>query len=205
MINFTWWVNRKDVDGNNGFQGCFLDLDNIGIFDLTETPAMGGCLEQADGTAWKAFYAQTMLRIAIELARNDETYREYPAKFMRHYLRITYAIVDDGSRVCMGDEEDGFFYNVLRTSDGSSIRLKIRSMVGLIPLCAVQIFEQDAMQQFPELSDVLHRMQDFYSNNHTSFHDIMLEDHAGRHMMSALDEANLRRVLKIMLDPDEFL
>jgi hypothetical protein len=205
LINFTWWVNRKDAEGNNVFQGGFLGLDNIGIFDRTESPEMGGRLEQADGTAWMAFYAQTMVNIAVELARSDETYREYPVKFIRHYLRIAHAMVNRNASTSMWDEEDGFFYDVLRKSDGSSTRLKVRSMVGLIPLCAVQVFEQDVVEQFPEIDDILQRIRHKYPEQHTSFHDMSLKGYANRQMMSALDETNLRRVLTIMLDPDEFL
>jgi hypothetical protein len=205
LINFTWWVNRKDADGNSVYQGGFLGLDNIGIFDRTESPEMGGRLEQADGTAWMAFYAQTMVNIAVELAQSDETYREYPVKFIRHYLRIAHAMVNRNASESMWDEEDGFFYDVLRKSDGSSTRLKVRSMVGLIPLCAVQVFEQDVVEQFPEIGDILQRMRHKYPDQHSSFHDISLKGYANRRMMSALDETNLRRVLTIMLDPDEFL
>ena len=205
LINFTWWVNRKDADGNSVFQGGFLGLDNIGIFDRTESPEMGGRLEQADGTAWMAFYAQTMVNIAVELARSDETYREYIAKFIRHYLRIAHAMVNRNASESMWDEEEGFFYDVLRKSDGSSTRLKVRSMVGLIPLCAVHVFEQDVVEQFPEIGDILQHMRDQYPGQHSSFHDIRLKGYANRQMMSALDETNLRRVLTIMLDPDEFL
>ena len=205
LINFTWWVNRKDADGNSVFQGGFLGLDNIGIFDRTESPEMGGRLEQADGTAWMAFYAQTMVNIAVELARSDETYREYITKFIKHYLRIAHAMVNRNASESMWDEEEGFFYDVLRKSDGSSTRLKVRSMVGLIPLCAVHVFEQDVVEQFPEIGDYLQHMRDKYPDQQSSFHDIRLKGYANRQMMSALDETNLRRVLKIMLDPDEFL
>jgi hypothetical protein len=205
LINFTWWVNRKDADDNSVFQGGFLGLDNIGIFDRTESTEMGGRLEQADGTAWMAFYAQTMVNIAVELARSDEMYREYIAKFIRHYLRIAHAMVNRNASESMWDEQDGFFYDVLRKSDGSSTRLKVRSMVGLIPLCAVQVFEQDVVEQFPEIGDILQQMRDKYPDQQSSFHDIRLKGYANRQMMSALDETNLRRVLKIMLDPDEFL
>jgi hypothetical protein len=205
LINFTWWVNRKDADGNSVFQGGFLGLDNIGIFDRTESPEMGGRLEQADGTAWMAFYAQTMVNIAVQLARSDETYREFIAKFIRHYLRIAHAMVNRNASESMWDEEEGFFYDVLRKSDGSSTRLKVRSMVGLIPLCAVHVFEQDVVEQFPEIGDILQHMRDQYPGQHSSFHDIRLKGYANRQMMSALDETNLRRVLTIMLDPDEFL
>ncbi|MBW0167759.1 MAG: glucosidase [Vulcanococcus sp.] len=204
LINFTWWLNRKDIDGNNVFQGGFLGLDNIGIFDRTESPEMGGRLEQADGTAWMAFYAQTMVQIAVELAQKDETYREYPAKFMRQFLSIAYAMINRNASESMWDEEDGFFYDVLRKNDGSSTRLKVRSMVGLIPLCAVQVFEKDVIDQY-DLANILHQLQAKYPAQHSSFHDTRLEGHARRHMMSALDENNLQRVLKIMLDPDEFL
>ena len=204
LINFTWWLNRKDIDGNNVFQGGFLGLDNIGIFDRTESPEMGGSLEQADCTAWMAFYAQTMAQIAVELAQKDETYREYPAKFMRQFLSIAYAMINRNASESMWDEEDGFFYDVLRKNDGSSARLKVRSMVGLIPLCAVQVFEKDVIDQY-DLANILQQLQAKYPDQHSSFHDTRLEGHARRHMMSALDENNLRRVLKIMLDPDEFL
>ena len=205
LINFTWWLNRKDANGNNVFQGGFLGLDNIGIFDRTESPEMGGRLEQADGTAWMALFAQTMVQIAVELARKDETYREYPTKFMRQYLAIANAMVNRNVSESMWDEEDGFFYDVLRKSDGSSTRLKVRSMVGIIPLCAVQVFEQDVMERLPELNDLLFGLRDKFPDLRSSFHDVRLKGYANRHMMSALDETNLRRVLKIMLDPDEFL
>ena len=205
LINFTWWLNRKDANGNNVFQGGFLGLDNIGIFDRTESPEMGGSLEQADGTAWMALFAQTMVQISVELARKDETYREYPIKFMKHYLSIAHAMVNRNASESMWDEEDGFFYDVLRKNDDSSTRLKVRSMVGLIPLCAVQVFEQDVMERLPELKDLLLRLQDKFPDLHGSFHDVRLNGFADRHMMSALDETNFRRVLKIMLDPDEFL
>lgn len=204
LINFTWWLNRKDIDGNNVFQGGFLGLDNIGIFDRTESPEMGGSLEQADGTAWMAFYAQTMAQIAVDLAQQDDTYHDYPAKFMLHFLSIAYAMINRNASASMWDEEDGFFYDVFRKSDGSSARLKVRSMVGLIPLCAVCVFERDAMEEYG-LAKIGDQLRAKYPNHRASFHDIRLEGHANRHMMSALDENNFRRVLKIMLDPDEFL
>jgi hypothetical protein len=204
LINFTWWLNRKDIDGNNVFQGGFLGLDNIGIFDRTESPEMGGSLEQADGTAWMAFYAQTMAQIAVDLAQQDDTYYDYPAKFMLHFLSVAYAMINRNASASMWDEEDGFFYDVFRRSDGSSARLKVRSMVGLIPLCAVCVFERDAMEEYG-LAKIGDQLRAKYPNHRASFHDIRLEGHANRHMMSALDENNFRRVLKIMLDPDEFL
>jgi hypothetical protein len=141
----------------------------------------------------------------MELARKDETYREYPTKFMRQYLSIAHAMVNRNASASMWDEQDGFFYDVLRKSDGSSTRLKVRSMVGIIPLCAVQVFEQDVMERLPELNDLLRDLRDKFPDQQSSFHDVRLKGYADRHMMSALDETNLRRVLKIMLDPDEFL
>jgi len=204
LINFTWWINRKDAEDNNVFQGGFLGLDNIGIFDRTESLEMGGHLEQADGTAWMVFYAQTMVQIALLLAQNDKTYCEYPAKFMRHFLAISHSMFDRKEGESMWDAEDGFFYDVLRKSDGSSTRLKVRSLVGLIPLCAVQVFEEDDVDRLC-LGDQLHQYEKKYKNHCNSFHDIDKKGCANRHMMSALDETNLRRVLKIMLDPDEFL
>ena len=205
LVNFTWWLNRKDANGNNVFQGGFLGLDNIGIFDRTESPEMGGRLEQADGTAWMALFAQSMVQISVELARKDDTYREFPVKFMRHFLSIAHAMVNRNASESMWDEEDGFFYDVLRRSDGRSTRLKVRSMVGLIPLCAVHLFEQDVLETFPELGDLLPRLREKFPDHHSSFHDVRLRGYGNRHLMSALDEANLRRVLAIMLDPDEFL
>jgi len=205
LINFTWWLNRKDANGNNVFQGGFLGLDNIGIFDRTESPEMGGRLEQADGTAWMALFAQSMVQISVELAQKDETYREYPAKFMRHFLSIAHAMVNRNASESMWDEEDGFFYDVLRKSDGSSTRLKVRSMVGLIPLCAVHSFEQNVLETIPELGELLPRLQEKFPDHHSSFHDVRLRGYGNRHLMSALNETNLRSVLKIMLDPDEFL
>jgi hypothetical protein len=205
LVNFTWWLNRKDANGNNVFQGGFLGLDNIGIFDRTESPEMGGRLEQADGTAWMALFAQSMVQISVELARKDDTYREFPVKFMRHFLSIAHAMVNRNASESMWDEEDGFFYDVLRKSDGRSTRLKVRSMVGLIPLCAVHLFEQDVLETFPELGDLLPRLREKFPDHHSSFHDVRLRGYGNRHLMSALDEANLRRVLAIMLDPDEFL
>jgi hypothetical protein len=204
LINFTWWLNRKDAQGNNVFQGGFLGLDNIGIFDRTESAEMGGSLEQADGTAWMAFYAQTMVQIAVELAKKDETYGDYPAKFVGHFLAIAVAMTKRNASTSMWDEADGFFYDVFRKSDGSSTRLKVRSMVGLIPLCAVHVFEPDVMERC-KLNDVLDQVRARYPGVPYFHHDLRLQGHAGRHMMSTLDETNLRRVLTIMLDPDEFL
>ena len=126
-------------------------------------------------------------------------------QFMRHFLSIAHAMVNRNASESMWDEEDGFFYDVLRKSDGSSTRLKVRSMVGLIPLCAVHLFEQDVLEVIPELGDLLPMLKEKFPDLHSSFHDVRSKGYGNRHLMSALDEANLRRVLAIMLDPDEFL
>ena len=137
LVNFTWWVNRKDPTGRNVFEGGFLGLDNIGVFDRSAPLPTGGRLEQADGTAWMAFYAQNMLEIALELAQHDPMYEDMVLKFFEHFLWIAAAMDRIGDNQDeLWDEEDGFFYDVLRLPDGQAQRLKVRSMVGLLPLCA---------------------------------------------------------------------
>ena len=142
MLNFNWWVNRKDPSGRNLFAGGFLGLDNIGVFDRSAQLPTGGSLEQADGTAWMAFYCQCMLEMALILCEYDAMYEEVAFKFVQHFMWIAYAMDRIGE--ChdeMWDEQDGFFYDVLRLPDGQATRLKVRSMVGLLPLCASTVFE----------------------------------------------------------------
>ena len=141
LLNFTWWVNRKDRTGNNVFEGGFLGLDNIGVFDWSSPLPTGGYLEQADGTAWMALFCQNMLEIAVELAMKYPAYLDMAVKFIAHYLWIASSLVHAGDDVGMWDEEDGFFYDVLRHPDGRAERLKVRSMVGLLPLCAATVFD----------------------------------------------------------------
>jgi len=141
LLNFTWWVNRKDRSGNNVFEGGFLGLDNIGVFDRSSPLPTGGHLEQADGTAWMALFCQNMLEMAAELAVTRPAYAGMCVKFLEHYLWIALSLVHAGDDVGMWDEEDGFFYDVLRRPDGRAERLKVRSLVGLLPLCAVTVFE----------------------------------------------------------------
>ena len=142
MLNFNWWVNRKDPSGRNVFAGGFLGLDNIGVFDRSAQLPTGGSLEQADGTAWMAFYCQCMLEMALILCEYDPMYEEVAFKFVQHFMWITYAMDRVGERHDeMWDEQDGFFYDVLRLPDGQAMRLKVRSMVGLLPLCASTVFE----------------------------------------------------------------
>ena len=141
LLNFTWWVNRKDRSGKNVFEGGFLGLDNIGVFDRSAPLPTGGHLEQADGTAWMALFSQNMLEIAVELATHDPVYEDMALKFVEHFFCIA-AAMDHRGRTGMWDEEDGFFYDVLRLPDGSATRLKVRSMVGLLPLCATTVIEK---------------------------------------------------------------
>ena len=153
LLNFTWWVNRKDRTGRNVFEGGFLGLDNIGVFDRNAPLPTGGYLEQADGTAWMALFCQNMLEIAVELAMTDPDYGEMALKFVEHFLWIASSMAHLGEDTGMWDEEDGFFYDVLRLPDGRAQRLKVRSMVGLLPLCAATTFEGELMAKYPELGE----------------------------------------------------
>ncbi len=156
MLNFNWWVNRKDPQGRNVFAGGFLGLDNIGVFDRSATLPTGGSLEQADGTAWMAFYCQNMIEIALILAEHDPRYEEDAFNFLQHFMWIAYAMDRIGDNQDeMWDEADGFFYDVLRLPDGSATRLKVRSMVGLLPLCASTVFEPDYTTKFPKLMELI--------------------------------------------------
>ena len=151
MLNFNWWVNRKDPQGRNVFAGGFLGLDNIGVFDRSAPLPTGGSLEQADGTAWMAFYCQNMIEMALILAEHDPQYEEYAFNFLQHFMWIAYAMDRIGEHHDeMWDEADGFFYDVLRLPDGSATRLKVRSMVGLLPLCASTVFEPDFTTKHPQ-------------------------------------------------------
>ena len=148
LLNFTWWVNRKDRFGKNVFEGGFLGLDNIGVFDRSAPLPTGGHLEQADGTAWMALFSQNMLELAVELAAHDPTYEEMVFKFAEHFYYIAAAMNRPGADG-MWDEEDGFYYDLLRLPDGSATRLKVRSMVGLLPLCATTVIEKWQRERVP--------------------------------------------------------
>jgi hypothetical protein len=203
-LNFTWWLNRKDRTGRNAFEGGFLGLDNIGVFDRSAPLPTGGYLEQADGTAWMALYSQNMFEIATQLAMVKPAYAEMCLKFAQHFLWIASAIAHAGDDVGMWDEEDGFFYDVLRLPDGSAQRLKVRSMVGLLPMCAVTVFEEEIARKYPELGQ---RFREFLAARPelTAFiHDPTRPGQGGRRLASVLDETRLRRVLAKMLDEDEF-
>jgi hypothetical protein len=204
-LNFIWWVNRKDRTGNSAFEGGFLGLDNIGVFDRSAPLPTGGYLEQADGTAWMALFCQNMLEIGAELALHRPAYADMCLKFLEHFLWIGTALMHAGGDVGMWDEQDGFFYDVLRLPDGRSERLKVRSMVGLLPLCAVTVFENEVAQRFPQFRARINRFLEARPELREFIHDPMKTGQGGRRLASVLDETRLRRVLAIMLDENEFL
>ena len=204
LMNFTWWVNRKDRTGSNLFEGGFLGLDNIGVFDRSSPLPTGGYLEQADGTAWMALFCQNMIEISSELALHRPAYAELAMKFVTHFLWIGAAMMHAGDGVGMWDEEDGFFYDVLRRPDGQAERLKVRSMVGLLPLCAVTVFDGQLLQRYPEIEHRLRRFLEARPELATFIHDPAARGQGGRRMAAILDETHLRKVLERMLDEEEF-
>ncbi len=206
LLNFSWWINRKDRFGNNLFEGGFLGLDNIGVFDRSAPLPTGGTLEQADGTAWVSMFAQNMLEIAVELAAHDPFYQDMAMKFADHFLWIAHAMNQVGPEG-MWDEEDGFYYDVLRLPDGSARRLKVRSMVGLLPLCATTVIEPWQRERAPRtlkiLRERLERMPELRNSIHATG-----EGHLGyaeRGIAALVNEKRLRRILTRMLDESEFL
>jgi len=206
LLNFTWWVNRKDRDGHNVFEGGFLGLDNIGVFDRSAPLPTGGYLEQADGTAWMAFFAQTMFQIALELAENDPSYAELAVKFFEHFIWIAASLDRIGDNEDeLWDEEDGFFYDLLRLPDGRCQRLRVRSMVGLLPLCASTVIAPSTISQIDRLRDRLA----WVVKERSALLETIAPPHVpgarNRHLLAILDETKLRRVLFRMLDENEFL
>jgi hypothetical protein len=204
--NFTWWLNRKDVDGRNVFQGGFLGLDNIGVFDRSAPLPTGGHLDQADGTAWMALYCQNMLQIALELAEEDPVYLEQAQTFFEHFAWIAVAVNRTaGKGETMWDEQDGFFYDLLRLPDGSTTRLPVRSMVGLLPLAAATVLDPEVTGRYPQL---LEDAQDFVAR-HPSVSSVLSQGRfrgeRGTHLLALFDEPRLRRILTRLLDEDEFL
>jgi Mannosylglycerate hydrolase MGH1-like glycoside hydrolase domain len=204
VLNFTWWVNRKDRSGNNLYEGGFLGLDNIGVFDRSAPLPTGGYLEQADRTAWLALFCQNMLEIAVQLTLERPAYLGMCVKFVDHFLWIASSMVHTGEDG-MWDEADGFFYDVLRRPDGRAERLKVRSMVGLLPLCAATVFEGELQGKYPEVGQRFRRFLAARPELTAFIHDPAKPGHAGRHLASILNEEKLRRVLSTMLDEQEFL
>ncbi len=205
LLNFTWWVNRKDRTGRNVFEGGFLGLDNIGVFDRSAPLPTGGFLEQADGTAWMTLFCQNMLDISSELALTDSDYGDMALKFCEHFVWIASAMTHLGQDTGMWDEEDGFFYDVLRLPNGQAQRLKVRSMVGLLPLCAATFFDGAVMAKYPELGERLRWFLDSRPELCEAIHDPRKPGVNGRRLAAILDETKLRRVLEKMLDENEFL
>jgi hypothetical protein len=205
MLNFTWWVNRKDRFGNNAFEGGFLGLDNIGVFDRSAPLPTGGYLEQADGTAWMAIFCQNMLEIGVQLALVKPAYVDMCVKFVVHFLWIASSMMHAAEDIGMWDEEDGFFYDVLRLPDGRSQRLKVRSMVGLLPFCAATAFEGELLEKFPETMRQMLRFLEPRPELTAFIHDPVKQGRGGRRLGAILNETNLRRVLAKMLDENEFL
>jgi Glycosyl hydrolase family 63 C-terminal domain len=205
LLNFTWWLNRKDAQDRNIFQGGFLGLDNIGIFDRSSPLPGGGYLDQADGTAWMAFFSQSMLKIAVELMRDDPTYTEMATKFIEHFLRIA-AAMDQLGPNCQGlwDDEDGFYYDVMRSPDGSATRLRLRTLVGLLPLCASTVFEEEVLNINPEARAHVRR---FIDRHPDLVENIALPTKPGflnRRLLAIVNEDRLRKLLHRMLDENEF-
>jgi hypothetical protein len=205
LLNFTWWVNRKDRSGRNVFEGGFLGLDNIGVFDRSAPLPTGGYLEQADGTAWMALYCQNMFEIAEVLAMREPAYAEMALKFLQHFLWIASAIVHLGGDTGMWDEEDGFFYDVLRMPDGHAERLKVRSLVGLLPLCAATCYDGELLTAFPDIAQRFLKFLEGRRELVAFIHDLTRPGAGGRFLGAILNHTKLRRVLEKMLDPDEFL
>jgi hypothetical protein len=208
LLNFNWWVNRKDPSGRNVFAGGFLGLDNIGVFDRSSPLPTGGSLEQADGTAWMAFYCQCMLEIALILCEYDPMYEEIAFRFVQHFMWISYAMDRIGEQHDeMWDEQDGFFYDVLRLPDGQAIRLKVRSMVGLLPLCASTVFMAQDATRFPRLAEMvtLFRKRHPQMVSHVAPTDHGFVGINGRRLLSPMNRTKLMRVLAYLLDEHEFL
>ena len=206
LMNFTWWVNRKDRAGQNVFEGGFLGLDNIGVFDRSAPLPTGGYLEQADGTAWMALFAQTMLDIAAELAVHDPVYEEMATKFYEHFVWIASAMNTMGeNQEGMWDEEDGFYYDLLRLPDGSATRLKVRSLVGLLPLAASTVFTREMIEQMPGFVERAQWFNRYHTRMASTISSIGRPGVGGRLHLSLLTEERLQKVLSRMLDENEFL
>ena len=208
MQNFNWWVNRKDPQGKNVFAGGFLGLDNIGVFDRSSPLPTGGHLDQADGTAWMAFYCQNMLEIALILTDYDSMYEELSYRFLEHFLWITYAMDRIGEHHDqMWDSEDGFFYDVLHFPNGDAKRLRVRSMVGLLPLCASTVFESGAMARHPRMLELIELFKKRHPDllKHIAPADSKFVGYADRRLMSVCNKEKIGRILAYLLDENEFL
>jgi hypothetical protein len=208
MLNFNWWVNRKDPQGKNVFAGGFLGLDNIGVFDRSSPLPTGGHLDQADGTAWMAFYCENMLEIALILAEHDPRYEDVAFRFLEHFLWITYAMDRIGARQeQMWDPEDGFFYDLLHLPNGDAMRLKVRSMVGLLPLCASTVLESGVVGRNPRIMELVEMFKKRHPEllKHIAPADDSFKGFADRRLLSACNKKKIECILAYLLDENEFL
>ncbi|CAD7842917.1 MAG: hypothetical protein [Olavius algarvensis Delta 4 endosymbiont] len=208
LLNFTWWVNKKDTEGNNVFQGGFLGLDNISVFDRSAPLPTGGHIDQSDGTSWMGFYCLIMLKIALELSKKNPIYQDTASKFFEHFLRIARAMTD----ACRGgnslwNEDDSFFYDVLHLPDGSVVPLKVRSLVGLMPLLAVETLEHDLVASLPAFQ----RRLNWFFENRVYLRDsgnlacVKAPGEHSRRLLSIVNRERLIKTLQPMLDENEFL
>ena len=208
MQNFNWWINRKDPQGKNVFAGGFLGLDNIGVFDRSAHLPTGGHLDQADGTAWMAFYCQNMLEMALILTEYDTMYEDIAFRFLQHFLWITYAMDRIGDNHDeMWDSTDGFFYDLLRLPNGDAMRLKVRSMVGLLPLCASTVLKPNSlMTSHPRLTELVDLFKQRHPDllKHIAPADGKFIGYANRRLMSVCNKEKIERILRYMLDENEF-
>ncbi len=206
LLNFTWWVNRKDAGDRNVFQGGFLGLDNIGVFDRSSPLPTGGFLDQADGTSWMAMYSLNLMRIALELARQNRSYEDIATKFFEHFLSIAQAMLDIGGKgIGLWDEKDGFFYDVLNLNDDTLVPMKLRSMVGLIPLFAVETIEPEILEELPEFN----RRLQWFLEHRPDLSNLVSRWHVpgkgDRRLLSLLRGHRMKELLRHMLDETEFL
>ncbi|MBK9306203.1 MAG: glucosidase [Nitrospira sp.] len=205
LLNFTWWVNRKDAEGKNIFQGGFLGLDNIGVFDRSAPLPTGGHIEQSDATSWMGMYCLNMLSIALELARDNRAYEDVASKFFEHFVYICRAMNNiGGEKIELWNREDGFFYDVLHLPDGRTFPLKVRSLVGLIPLFAVETLDSELIDSLPRFK---HRMQWFIEKrpDFSAHVETQSRDGEVRRFLSLVNPTRLKSVLRYMLDEEEFL
>ncbi len=206
LLNFTWWVNRKDVEGRNIFQGGFLGLDNIGVFDRSKPLPAGGHINQADGTSWMAMYCLNMMRIALELALHNDVYEDIATKFFEHFLEIAEAMTDfQGCGTGLWDERDDFYYDMLSTDDGQVYPMRVRSMVGLIPLFAVEVLEPELLDALPNF----HRRLKWFLKHRPELAALVSRwaetGDEDRHLLSLLRGHRMKRLFARMLDESEFL
>jgi len=206
LLNFTWWVNRKDPEGRNVFQGGFLGLDNIGVFDRSKPLPTGGHIEQSDGTSWMAMYCLNLLAIALELAREDPAYEDVASKFFEHFSFIAHAMNDIGGYgISLWDEHDGFYYDCLHLPDEYHYSLKVRSMVGLVPLFAVETLEPEFVQRFKHFARRIGWFMEHGPDVADSIDRSQKNEHGPRYLLSIVNRYRLLRMVRYLLDENEFL